>query len=221
MHPAAIEFIIKMTESVIPIGTGMVMNHIKAQANQKILESKLHNLTQEQKILAKHKNGGIIGQQFLPDNIHLVPGVTHTHIDPGFRFLPNLPQPIIATPIERSTVKLESDGAPFIKVPNTGDINQMHAQKWNEYWKMLYDLPDNASKGESIKVMNKIEGDIKKYKCVTCRENSIAHLKEMKQDNDLFSRVTSKQDAIQKLCRFKNKINDMKGEELFACEKLA
>jgi len=198
MHPALLEFMIKTTESVIPIGTSIVMGHFKLQANKKLMAIQGQNLEKQQRIMNQHNHSN--GHQDL--------------------YNPNIPRLIDLkeTPEEQT---LESVKAPFMKVPNIGGMDKIHAEKWNDYWNTLYELPDNASKGDSVKAMKKIQEDIQKYPCLSCRENAKSHLQEMKDEGDLFPQVESKEDAIQKLCRFKNKVNETKGNELFDCEVLA
>ena len=52
--------------------------------------------------------------------------------------------------------KLESIEAPFVEVPHTNDLDQLHAEKWNEYFEQIYDLNDNAGTGTVVKAMKKI-----------------------------------------------------------------
>ena len=195
LNPAIAQFMIKIAESTIPIVTGAVMNGVRAKTQQNIIESYSQNITAQQDILSQHDHGS----------------------GAGSKFLPNIPHGVSLHPVDD---RKKSEISPFVHVPDSGDLDQMHAEKWNEFFGKIYDLNDNASTGETVKTMKNIQADIEKYPCKSCQENSKEHLKEMKQDNDQFTRVSTKKDAIMKLCRFKNKINDMKGNDIFPCDSL-
>ena len=217
MHPAVFELLIRFAESSVPIATNLARNHFMATANKKIVENYSKTLTDQQRILEKHdsqqNHGGGSISPFVPNIPHdvgLIPDDNHDDNDHNHNHDSNHDHKHV----------LEPDNPPFLTVPKTNDLNQLHAEKWNEYWQKIYDLPDDAGAGQSVKVMKEIEQDMKKYPCPECQEHAIINLKEMKKEGDLFARVSGKEEAIIKLCTFKNLINEKNGKELFDCESL-
>jgi len=95
-----------------------------------------------------------------------------------------------------------------IGVADFENLDSFHNAKWDQYFGTLEDLDDFATRSKVKSVMGEILEDIKVYPCTDCKENSTVHLEKMKDNGKAFLDVGSKSEALERLCEFKNEVNE-------------
>ena len=121
------------------------------------------------------------------------------------------------TQSENMHVQLES-----VSLAEFEDLNDYHKAKWDQYFGTIRDLPENASKDEVIHTMQAIEKDIKKYGCLSCRENATKiALPALKVQGKPLTRVMTKDEALVRMCDFKNEVNRHLGKPQFDCSTIS